>query len=86
MAEMTPEKMQAQEEANQRTDWERQRLEYYLGLRYSFNPINVDYWLDSLFDQQKQVYKPRKNPSWNQKRILALIYLKWRASWLRTKI
>ena len=66
MAEMTPEKMQAQEEANQRTDWERQRLEYYLGLRYSFNPINVDYWLDSLFDQQKQVYKPRKNPSWNQ--------------------
>ena len=68
MAEMTPEKMAAQEEADQRTNWERQRIEYYLGLRYNFSTCDVDYWLDTLYNQQKVVYKAQKDPSWNQVR------------------
>ena len=36
MAEMTPEKMAAQEDVADRTEWERQRIEYYLRIRYDF--------------------------------------------------
>ena len=68
MAEMTPEKMAAQEDAYNRTEWERQRIDYYLGLRYNFSSCNVDYWLDTLYDQQKAIYKAQKAPSWNQVR------------------
>lgn len=68
MAEITPEQIAAQEEADQRTDWERQRIEYYLGLRYNFRACDVDSWLNTLYDQQKAVYKAQKNPSWNQVR------------------
>lgn len=68
MAEMTSEKMAAQEEAAGRTDWERQRLDYYLRLRYSVSPCSVDYWLDTFFEQQKAIYNPPKAPSWNQVR------------------
>ena len=68
MAEMTPEKMAAQEEADQRTNWERQRIEYYRALRYNFSTCDVDYWLNTLYDQQKAVYKAQKDPSWNQVR------------------
>lgn len=68
MADITPEKMAAQEEAEQRTDWERQRIEYYRGLRYNFSTCDVDYWLNMLYDQQKAVYKAQKDPSWNQVR------------------
>ena len=48
MAEVTPEKMAAQEDAHNRTEWERQRIEYYNGLRYKFSRVDVDYWLDTL--------------------------------------
>lgn len=68
MSEMTPEKMAAQDEADRRTEQERQRIDYYLRLRYNFTPCNVDYWSDMLFDQQKAAYKPKKDPSWNQVR------------------
>ena len=66
MAEMTPEKMAAQEDAYNRTEWEHQRIEYYYGLRYKFSCVDVDYWLDTLYDQQKAKYKAQKDPSWNQ--------------------
>ena len=68
MAELTPEKMAAQEEADQRTNWERQRFDYYRGLRYNFSTCNVDYWIDTLYMQQKAVYKAQKAPSQNQVR------------------
>lgn len=71
MADITPEKIAAQEEAKQKTDWERQRIEYYRGLRYSFRTCDVNYWLDTLYDQQKAVYKAQKDPSWNQVRMNA---------------
>ena len=70
---MTPEKTAAQDEALRKSDWERQRIDYYLGLRYDFNSCNVDYWLDTLYNQQKAVYKAKKNPSWNQIRKEARI-------------
>ena len=65
---MTREKIALQQEAEQKTDWEHQRLEYYKGLRYNFKTCDVDYWLDTLYDQQKAVYKAQKSPSWNQVR------------------
>lgn len=68
MSEMTSEKIEAQEEAEARTNWERQRIEYYHGLRYNFSPCDVDYWFDTLYNQQKVVYKAQKDPSWNQVR------------------
>lgn len=68
MAELTPEKLAAQEEADQRTNWERQRIDYYRGLRFNFIPCDVDCWLNTLYDQQKAVYKAQKPPSWNQVR------------------
>ena len=63
MAEMTQEIIDAQEEARDRTEWERQRIEYYLGLRYNFSTCDVDCWLDTLYDQQKAVYRAQKDPS-----------------------
>lgn len=71
MPEIIPEKMAAQEEAEQRTIEERKRFDYYLSLRYDFDFCDVNYWLDTLFDQQKAVYKPQKAPSWNQVRKAA---------------
>ena len=68
MAKMTPEETAALEEAKQRTDWERQRFEYYLGLRYNFSTCDVDYWLSMLYNQQEAIYKAQKDPSWNQVR------------------
>lgn len=68
MAEMTLEKIAAQAEARDRTEWERQRIDYYHGLRYNFSTCDVDYWLDTLYDQQKAVYIAQKDPSWNQVR------------------
>ena len=68
MAEMTPEKMAAQEDVADRTEWERQRIEYYLRIRYDFRTCDVDTWLDTLYNQQKRVYKAKKDPSWNQVR------------------
>ena len=68
MAEMTPEKIASQEEAAERTEEERRRIEYYLRLRYDFCACDVDTWLDTLYNQQKMVYKAKKNPSWNQVR------------------
>ena len=68
MAEMTPDKIAAQEEAEQRTNWERRRIEYYRGLRYNFSACDVDSWLDTLYDQQKAVCKAQKDPSRNQVR------------------
>lgn len=68
MAKLTEEKKVAQEEAERKTDWERQRLEYYRGLRYDFSTYDVEDWLNILFDQQKEIFKPKKNPSWNQVR------------------
>ena len=44
------------------------RLDYYLRLRYSVSPCSVDYWLDTLFEQQKAIYNPPKALSWNQVR------------------
>ena len=68
MADITTEKIEAQEEAEARTEWERQRIEYYHGLRYNFSTCDVDYWLDTLYNQQKAIYKAQKDPSWNQVR------------------
>ena len=68
MADITPEKRMAQEEAELRSDFERQRLDYYLGLRYNFKCCDVDYWINALYEQRKIVYKPQKDPSWNQVR------------------
>lgn len=65
MAEMTPERIAAQREASEKTKWERQRIEYYLSLRYDFDPCDVDFWLETLYKQQQEVYKPQKDPSWN---------------------
>lgn len=71
MAEMTPEKIASQEEAAERTEEERRRIEYYLRLRYDFCACDVDTWLDTLYNQQKMVYKAKKDPSWNQVRKAA---------------
>ncbi len=60
--------MAAQENADHRTNWERQRIEYYRGLRYNFRTCVVDDWLDTLYNQQKAVYRAQKDPSWNQVR------------------
>lgn len=68
MAEMSPEKIAAQEEATEKTEWERQRIEYYRSLRYDFNACDVDSWLDTLYEQREAKYKPQENPSWNQVR------------------
>ena len=68
MNELSPEKIAAKEEADRRTDGERLRLESYLELRYIFSTCNVDYWLDTLYMQQKAIYKAQKKPSRNQVR------------------
>ena len=68
MADISQEKLAAQEEAMQRTEWERQRINYYRSLRYDYTVSDVDLWLDSLFDQQRRVFKAIKNPSGNQVR------------------
>ena len=59
---------------------------YYAGTSTSTAKKSQGVWSNwqKCFDNLK--HWVGKNPSWNQKRILALIYLKWRASWLRTKI
>lgn len=59
-------KQQADEEAYSKTEWERQRIDYYRSLRYSFCVISVDEWLNDYFNARKAVFKPTKNPTWNQ--------------------
>lgn len=59
-------KQQAEEEAYSKTEWERQRIDYYRGLRYGFSVTSVDKWLNDYFDARKEVFKPTKNPTWNQ--------------------
>ena len=73
MAEVTPEKMAAQEEAARRTENERQRIENYRSLRFDFSACNIEYWIDTQYKQQEQVYKAKKDPSWNQVRKEASI-------------
>lgn len=65
------EKAAAQQEAFNRTEWEHQRLESYKSLRYDFHPVNVQYWYDKIFLEEKQYYKPLKYPSWNEIRKAA---------------
>lgn len=65
--EVYPElKRQAEETATSRTEWERQRIDYYRSLRYAFVPTTVDSWLNDYYDKHMEVYKPKKDPSWNQ--------------------
>lgn len=59
-------KRQAEENAASRTEWERQRIDYYRSLRYEFQVTSVDQWLNSYYEQRKASYRPQKNPSWNQ--------------------
>lgn len=59
-------KQQADEEAYSKTEWERQRIDYYRSLRYSFCVTSVDEWLNDYFNARKVVFKPTKNPTWNQ--------------------
>lgn len=59
-------KQQADEEAYSKTEWERQRIDYYRSLRYSFCVASVDEWLNDYFNARKAVFKPTKNPTWNQ--------------------
>lgn len=75
MAGTTPEKAAVLEEAEQKTDWEHQRIEYYRSLRYDFITCNVDDWFITLYNQQEAVFKPQKGPSWNQVRKEAGISL-----------
>lgn len=62
-ANLSEEKIAAQEEAMQRSEWERQRIDYYRSLRYKFDSWSVDDWLDDLFNQKRMIYKAQKNPS-----------------------
>jgi len=68
-------KQQAELEAAEKTDWERQRIDSYRSLRYEFTITDVDSWLDSIYESQKAIYKPIKDPSWNQIREHAEIGL-----------
>ena len=59
-------KQQAEEEAYSKTEWERQRIDYYRSLRYDFAVTIVDEWLDDYYIEHEAVFKPAKNPTWNQ--------------------
>lgn len=59
-------KRQAEEAAASNTEWERQRIDYYRSLRYDFSVTTVDSWLNDYYDKYVEVYRPQKDPSWNQ--------------------
>lgn len=59
-------KRQAEDEAAAKTEWERQRIDYYRSLRYDFAVTTVDTWLNNYYDEHKAVFKPQKDPTWNQ--------------------
>ena len=69
------EKEAALQEAESKTIYEQQRLDYYLSLRYDFQGRSVNQWLHKLYDDERSVYKPLKSPSWNQVRREAGISL-----------
>lgn len=66
MTDDISEKVAAQDEAHSRTEWEHQRIDYYRSLRYNFDICTVDYWTNSLFDNQRAVYRAKRNPSRTQ--------------------
>ncbi len=59
-------KQQAEDEAYSRTEWERQRIDYYRSLRYDFTATSFDAWLDEYYIEHREVFTPKKDPTWNQ--------------------
>lgn len=57
---------QAEDTAASKTEWERQRIDYYRSLRYNFSVTTVDSWLNDYYDKNKAVYRSQRSPSWNQ--------------------
>ena len=75
MTNISPERMEAIDEAAKRTEYEHERIEYYRCLRYEFEVCSVDAWLNEIYSHQMRNYVPKKNPSWNQVRKAADISL-----------
>ena len=68
-------KYQVEAEVARRTEVEQRRIDYYRSLRYGFYATSVDKWLGHYLEQHEVIYKPQKDPSWNQIRKAAGIEL-----------
>lgn len=59
-------RQEAEEVASYMTEQEHIRIESYRNLRWDFGVTTVDAWLNAYWREHESVFKPEKDPTWNE--------------------